>query len=42
MQEFEEIELQKEYIKKVRNINKDKKLKYYILNMGCSLIENDS
>ena len=42
MQEFEEIELQKEYIKKVRNIDKDKKLKYYILTMGCSLNENDS
>ena len=42
MQEFEEIKLQKEYIKKVRNINKDKNLKYYILTMGCSLNENDS
>ena len=42
MQEFEEIKLQKEYIEKVRNINKDKNLKYYILTMGCSLNENDS
>ena len=42
MQEFEEIELQKEYIEKVKEINKDKNLKYYILTMGCSLNENDS
>ena len=42
MQEFEEIKLQKEYIEKVRNINKYKNLKYYILTMGCSLNENDS
>jgi len=42
VQEFEEIELQKEYIEKVKNINKDKNLKYHILTMGCSLNENDS
>lgn len=42
MQEFEEIEIQKEYIKKVKNINENKKLKYHILTMGCSLNENDS
>ena len=42
MQEYEEIELQKEYIKKVKNINENKNLKYYILTMGCSLNENDS
>ena len=42
MQEFEEIELQKEYIKKVKELNKNKNLKYYILTMGCSLNENDS
>ena len=42
MTEKEEIDLQKEYIKKVRDINKNKKLKYYILTMGCSLNENDS
>lgn len=42
MQEFEEIELQKEYIKKVKEINKEKDLKYHILTMGCSLNENDS
>ena len=42
MQEFEEIELQKEYIKKVKDINLGKDLKYHILTMGCSLNENDS
>lgn len=42
MQEFEEIELQKEYINKVKNINQNKNLKYYVLTMGCSLNENDS
>ena len=30
------------YIEKVKEINKDKKLKYYILTMGCQLNENDS
>ena len=42
MQEFEEIEVQKEYIEKVKNINIYKNLKYHILTMGCSLNENDS
>lgn len=42
MQEFEEIDIQKEYIKKVKDINKNKNLKYHILTMGCSLNENDS
>ena len=42
MQEIEEIELQKEYIKKVKDINLNKDLKYHILTMGCSLNENDS
>ncbi len=42
MQEFEEIEIQKEYIEKVKNINTDKNFKYHILTMGCSLNENDS
>ena len=36
------IEKQKEYIKKVKEINKNKELKYYILTMGCKLNENDS
>ena len=36
------IEKQKEYIEKVKEINKGKNLKYYILTMGCQLNENDS
>ena len=39
---MEAVEEQKEYIKKVKEINKEKKLKYYILTMGCQLNENDS
>jgi len=35
------IEEQIQYIKKVKDIN-SKKLKYYILTMGCQLNENDS
>ena len=31
-----------EYIEKVNKINENKKLKYYILTMGCQLNENDS
>lgn len=37
-----EIEIQEQYIEKVKNINKGKKLKYTILTMGCQLNENDS
>lgn len=33
---------QLEYIKKVKELNKDKELFYYILTMGCQLNENDS
>ncbi len=40
--EAEEIKKQKEYIEKVKDINKDKTRKYYILTMGCQLNENDS
>ena len=40
--ESEEIVKQKEYIKKVKEINSNKSLKYYILTMGCQLNENDS
>lgn len=36
------VKKQKEYIKKVNEINKVKSLKYYILTMGCQLNENDS
>lgn len=42
MTEKEEIELQKEYIKKVNQLNKNKELTCYIFTMGCSLNENDS
>ena len=38
----QEIENQKQYIQKVKNIIKDQKLKYTILTMGCQLNENDS
>jgi len=38
----QEIEKQKQYIEKVKEINQDKELKYYILTMGCQLNENDS
>ena len=31
-----------QYIEKVKELNKDKKLKYYIMTMGCQLNENDS
>ena len=40
--ENKEIELQKEYIEKVKELNKDKELNFYILTMGCQLNENDS
>ena len=42
METKQEIEKQKQYIEKVREINKEKQLKYYILTMGCQLNENDS
>ena len=37
-----EINLQKEYMEKVRDIHNEKNMKYYILTMGCQLNENDS
>jgi len=37
-----EIEEQKKYIEKVKEINKNKNQKYSILTMGCQLNENDS
>ena len=37
-----EIEMQKQYITKVKELNNNKKLKYTILTMGCQLNENDS
>ncbi len=42
MDTIQEIREQKEYIKKVKELNKDKELKYAILTMGCQLNENDS
>ena len=42
METVQEIEKQKQYIEKVKEINKNKSLKYYILTMGCQLNENDS
>ena len=42
MNEEQEIKEQKEYIEKVKRINKGKNLKYAILTMGCQLNENDS
>ena len=42
MEPREEIELQKQYKEKVKELNKGKELKYNILTMGCQLNENDS
>ena len=36
------IEQELTYIDKVKELNKGKKLKYYIMTMGCQLNENDS
>ncbi len=41
-EEAEAVNLQKEYIEKVKNIIKNKELKYTILTLGCQLNENDS
>ena len=42
METKREIEQQKEYIGKVRELNLNKNQKYNILTMGCQLNENDS
>ena len=42
MNQEQEINIQKEYIKKVFDKNQGKDLKYTILTMGCQLNENDS
>lgn len=42
MEPIEEIENQKEFIEKVKKINKSRNLKYAILTFGCQLNENDS
>ena len=39
---IKEIKEELTYIEKVKEINENKKLKYYILTMGCQLNENDS
>ena len=38
----QEIEIQKKYINKIKELNTNKKQKYNILTMGCQLNENDS
>ena len=40
--QIKEIKEELLYIEKVKEINENKKLKYYILTMGCQLNENDS
>lgn len=42
MKTYNDVEIQKEYIEKVKRINKGKTKKYSILTMGCQLNENDS
>ena len=42
MDTVQEIEKQKQFIEKVKEINQNKKLKYTILTFGCQLNENDS
>ena len=42
MKTEQEILMQKEFIKKIKNEIQNKKLKYNILTMGCQLNENDS
>ena len=39
---MQEVEIQKEYIKKIATLINNKNLKYHILTMGCQLNENDS
>lgn len=39
---MEKIEIQNEYMKKIKKLNKNKSLKYTILTLGCQLNENDS
>lgn len=42
MNTIKEVEEQKEYIEKVKELNRNKEMKYLILTMGCQLNENDS
>ena len=39
---MEKVLEQKQYIEKIRILNRERKLKYHILTMGCQLNENDS
>ena len=39
---IDEVKIQKQYIEKVKDINKNSKKYYNILTMGCQLNENDS
>lgn len=39
---MDDIKEQKEYIKKINKLNRNRNLKYAILTMGCQLNENDS
>ena len=41
MTEIEEIENQKQYMEKVKDLIKEKNLKYTIFTMGCQLNENN-
>lgn len=38
----ERLEKQKDFMEKIREVNKHKNLHYYILTLGCQLNENDS
>ena len=42
LNEKDEVKLQKQYIEKIHQENKNKNLKYAIMTMGCQLNENDS
>ena len=42
MDTVNDVERQVEYIEKIKQLNKDKNLKYNIFTMGCKLNENDS
>ena len=42
MDTVNDVERQVEYMEKIKQLNKDKNLKYNIFTMGCKLNENDS
>ena len=39
---MQDVEMQKQYVEKVKQLNENKNRKYTILTMGCQLNENDS